>query len=116
MQGFYEAIFGPALIDLKSVFGASYSSVSWAVGSRGIGIPVGGVIGGILADKFPKWLDTMLALSTVLTAVTIAWAPYSGTINVLWLMCFLNGFGLCTTNIGMHVRTSCAGSIVNLTF
>ena len=65
-------------MDLTRVVGCNYEELTRALATKSVGIIVGSVLAGILADRFQRHIDLLLALQLLLLASSTAalpWAP-----------------------------------------
>ncbi|WAQ97115.1 MFD4A-like protein [Mya arenaria] len=89
--GLYLEIFGPTQKDLVLKLGTDYEHIAVAISGRSVGLFPGCVLGGLLVDRFGRWCHVMVAVCLDIAAVVTMAIPYSPSVELLWVFCFIGG-------------------------
>jgi len=90
-MGLFSEISGPTLTFLKARVCANYEEISRTLVARSAGFMIGSLTAAPLFDRFYKLSNTWLGLALVIGAVATAFQPWSTTLELLGVLCFLDG-------------------------
>ncbi|XP_054165097.1 sodium-dependent glucose transporter 1B-like [Oppia nitens] len=95
-----DYIFGPTLAELADILGTTFEMISYFVIIRQVSYTFG-ALGGVAFNYVNRQLALIILL--IISAFTLVATPYSGSLNVFFIIGAINGFAAGACDIGFHV-------------
>lgn len=103
-HGVNSNLFGPTLLDLKDLVGATVGEVSFIIVTSSFGCLMGSFAVGLLMDKFTRYRYMVLASTLVVLGVFTCLLPYSPDLLSMLVISFISGFGSGAFDTGGNVQ------------
>jgi FHS family Na+ dependent glucose MFS transporter 1 len=98
--GLTTAASGPSLLKLAEHTGSALDVISLIFVAGSFGYLIGSFLGGRAHDRFSS--HKLMSITLVLLAITCVFIPISGSLNVLLLAMFINGFAAGILDVGCN--------------
>lgn len=100
MIGLVAAIIGPAIPGLAENVGGTLAALGSLFTVRSLGGILGSLLSGRLYDRLPG--HSILVVTMLLLAATIAAVPLAGSLWILWVFIFFTGLGESFLDVGVN--------------